>query len=271
MIFKPSYLWLCFILPFGAYALPKVDLKYTYIDNHIIFYVSNHNYCPVGLVLKFKNAEILQENIVSPFVQLVSPDTDSIFICKLTFKQASTRELSYNYKFIIGDASKCEPDYEWVYTLPYDTHTSHFVAQGYNGKFSHKGEYALDFFMKIGTPIYASRAGIVVDTKSDSKEHGKGENFGDKANYIKIYHSDGTNANYYHLNYDGVKVNIGDTVQVGEHIGYSGNTGWSTGPHLHFEVRRPLAQAFETIPTFFKQKNGKVKKIKAWHWYRAYR
>ena len=58
-----------------------------------------------------------------------------------------------------------------------------------------------------------------------------------RANYVKIRHDDGTIGNYVHLQHDGVLVEVGDKVRTGDVIGMSGNTGFTTGPHLHFEVR----------------------------------
>jgi murein DD-endopeptidase MepM/ murein hydrolase activator NlpD len=56
------------------------------------------------------------------------------------------------------------------------------------------------------------------------------------ANHIIIMHNDGTFAIYNHLMRYGVSVNVGDKVKKGYPIGYSGNTGYSSGPHLHFAV-----------------------------------
>ena len=60
----------------------------------------------------------------------------------------------------------------------------------------------------------------------------------DKGNFIEIQHDDGTVAHYHHLRLMGVRVEKGQRVEQGELIGLSGNTGYSTGPHLHFAVTK---------------------------------
>ena len=76
-----------------------------------------------------------------------------------------------------------------------------------------------------GTPVYAADAGTVIYA---ARKSGYG-------NFIIIYHGDGRETCYGHLN--DYAVGEGDTVEKGQLIGYMGNTGRSTGNHLHFEIR----------------------------------
>ena len=89
-------------------------------------------------------------------------------------------------------------------------------------------------------------------------DRGPGNNFKDletgtvgainEANVINIKHADGTEAQYVHLTYDGALKNEGDNVTQGEIIALSGNTGKSTGPHLHFHVIQALNECEDTDP-----------------------
>jgi murein DD-endopeptidase MepM/ murein hydrolase activator NlpD len=90
------------------------------------------------------------------------------------------------------------------------------------------GYNAVDLAGSPGSPIRAAAAGEVIVSKSGGWNGGYG-------NYIVIRHADGTQTLYAHLsaNY----VGVGGYVSAGETIGGMGNTGRSTGPHLHFEVR----------------------------------
>jgi murein DD-endopeptidase MepM/ murein hydrolase activator NlpD len=132
---------------------------------------------------------------------------------------------------------KFKEDSSYIYSLPFKNKKRVFLIQAYESKFSHKGERALDFKVKKGTKICAARDGVVISAREDSDKGGlKDENLSD-GNYISIKHIDGSVAHYWHLQKEGVMVNIGDTVSAGQWIGLSGNTGYSAFPHLHFEVQ----------------------------------
>ena len=154
-----------------------------------------------------------------------------------------------------------------VYRLPYAPNKKYLVAQGYWGNFSHQTTYALDFKMRRGQPVHAAREGIVLATASHFVEKkGKKKTLIEEANFIDVLHNDGTVASYWHLNTGGVLVKPGDTIYPGQLIGFSGNTGFSTMPHLHFEVYKRDANGYHTIPTRFYTKQG----IKFLRWGRIY-
>jgi murein DD-endopeptidase MepM/ murein hydrolase activator NlpD len=91
----------------------------------------------------------------------------------------------------------------------------------------HSGQ---DFAVPIGTNVMAVHGGTVV--KAGGNGAGDGPAYG---NAIVIKHSNGTYSQYAHLSR--VDVRVGQTVATGQHIALSGNTGNSSGPHLHFEIR----------------------------------
>jgi murein DD-endopeptidase MepM/ murein hydrolase activator NlpD len=152
---------------------------------------------------------------------------------------------------------KFKDDSSYVYTLPFKHKKKVFLIQGYESMFSHKGERALDFKVKTGTTVCAARGGVVTATREDSDKRGlKTENLSD-GNYVYIRHDDGSEANYWHFKKDGVMVNVGDTVQTGQPIGLSGNTGYSAFPHLHFEVRGNDGKGnYVQLPTRFYTRQG---------------
>lgn len=81
--------------------------------------------------------------------------------------------------------------------------------------------------------IIAHSDGEVVAVRNNCNGFEKGS----YGNYVKIKHNNGYSTLYAHLKYKSVKVKVGDMVKSGEVIGYMGNTGYSFGGHLHFEVR----------------------------------
>jgi murein DD-endopeptidase MepM/ murein hydrolase activator NlpD len=126
------------------------------------------------------------------------------------------------------------------------------LTQGANGKYSHftpKGRYALDIAMPEGTPIVAARSGMVV--KIENHQSGRGDN--PSGNFVRILHDDGTMGVYLHLMRNSVAVREGQRVKLGDKLALSGNTGNSTGPHLHFVVQRNVGMALESIPFNFAQ------------------
>ena len=126
------------------------------------------------------------------------------------------------------------------------------IDQGFGGSFSHddvQNRHALDFAADIGTPVFAARAGRVMQVEAGFRASGiaSRDNRG-RANFIRILHDDGSMALYAHLAVDGVLVRVGQDVTAGQRIGLSGNTGFSTGPHLHFAVQVNRGMQLVSIP-----------------------
>ncbi|NTS40037.1 M23 family metallopeptidase [Flavisolibacter sp. BT320] len=153
-------------------------------------------------------------------------------------------------------AGKTLPDTTYVYALPFEKGKAYRVAQGSHSFFSHFGDFAVDFKMKPGTPIHAARGGVVVFERSFFTNGGITRKFRGKGNGITISHGDDTYAHYWHLRYNGSVVRVGDTVTKGQLIGYSGSTGFSAFPHLHFEVTERTRIGGKELPVVFQTEEG---------------
>jgi murein DD-endopeptidase MepM/ murein hydrolase activator NlpD len=164
-------------------------------------------------------------------------------------------EVYYTY----GDLQAVHDD-AYIYDLPYAAGDSYTITQGYNGAYSHVGEfaYSIDFDMPEGAPIFAARSGIVLQVVEEFSEAGTDESFKAKTNYVLIAHSDGTWAQYAHSPKDEIFVEVGDFVKKGQYLANAGNTGYSTVAHLHFGVHRPLnlSGLTATLPTLFRTAEG---------------
>ncbi|RYY53002.1 MAG: M23 family metallopeptidase [Chitinophagaceae bacterium] len=161
-------------------------------------------------------------------------------------------------------SGRYKPDSSFVYALPYKAGSRYLFIQGANSKMSHRNEIAFDFKMKTGSKICAARDGVVVAVKEDSNNGGLKDEFLSEGNHIIIEHSDHSRSLYWHLDFNGVQVNEGDSVRQGQVIGVSGNTGYTAFPHLHFQVMD--AAGNEVLPRF-KTKRG-IRYLRPGHWYR---
>ena len=192
---------------------------------------------------------------------------DMKWLCLLLLTTAtSCSVLQNNYLLYALSITMC--DTAFVYSLPYQKGTSHVVVQGGHSLFSHKGYFAVDIKMAQGTKVLAARDGVVTFVRETYTAGGLGKKYAGKGNGITMHHSDGTFAHYWHLQYNGALVNVGDTVQQGQLIGLSGNTGFSAFPHLHFEVTEHSIKKEVSLPVLFKTEKG-VKFLQPLRWYKA--
>jgi murein DD-endopeptidase MepM/ murein hydrolase activator NlpD len=178
-----------------------------------------------------------------------------------SFNGETTRIGNNNYKdielpFAITPGKKnAVHDDTAVYLAPFAPGQRFAVTQGYNGEFTHQGaenQYAVDFGMPMGSPVHAARAGRVVQIEEDFYRNGLDmKRDADRANIVVIEHSDGSLGVYAHLDLESVMVGPGQVVRAGQAIAKSGNTGFSTGPHLHFVVQVNRKGAITSVPVKF--------------------
>ena len=148
-----------------------------------------------------------------------------------------------------------------AYRVPLPAEGEFLVGQAFGGAFSHNepaSYHAVDISLPIGTPVHAARAGVVMDKARWFSGSGtRREYHGPRANFVRILHDDGSMAVYAHLDYNGVQVRPGQQVQRGQVIGRSGNTGFSTGPHLHFVIQVNRDMQLVSVPFQFEGPDGR--------------
>ncbi len=240
------------------------------IENGVVLFGENKNFFPITIEL---DADLTNMNSSekNPLITVIQGKSKIKLVELKVNDPKASWGMKYSYTYYQGSIFARHDD-KVAYTLPFKLGTEHRLDQGYNGKFSHKGEsrYSLDFNMEEGTEIYSSRAGTVVETEESYSKGGSDRDYIDKANFVSILHDDGTIAQYSHLRKNGVSVKIGQKVKAGERIGYSGATGYVTGPHLHFTVlKAKKGGGFISIPVKFATKDG-IKQLKEGKKYTAY-
>ncbi|EMY75946.1 peptidase, M23 family [Leptospira weilii serovar Ranarum str. ICFT] len=237
-------------------------------NNKIEFYVQNQTPSgeyPFVVYFNFTILENFKSDVSLPF-HFVSKENSEpkkiLTLSPLNIRKAGS--YSSNIYVRAGDVDVSK-DRNVTYRLPFEIASR--VGQGYNGKTTHSGEfsYALDFALPEGSSVIAARGGLVIATEDKFHSGGITPFFKDKANFIRILHKDGSIAEYGHLKHKGVLVQVGQVVKTGEKIGFSGNTGFSSAPHLHFHVLKPTMdfQTLESFPTSFETDEGVLDELKS--------
>ncbi|MER5371961.1 M23 family metallopeptidase [Streptomyces sp. NPDC002553] len=124
-------------------------------------------------------------------------------------------------------AAAAKKSASWVDPVAKYRLSASFAQAGGMWAHKHSGQ---DFAVPTGTKVMAAHGGIVV--KAGGNGAGDGPAYG---NAVVIKHANGVYSQYAHLSR--VDVNVGQVVKTGQRIALSGNTGNSSGPHLHFEIR----------------------------------
>jgi len=155
----------------------------------------------------------------------------------------------------LGPAGTCRAQRAPEHRIPFPAGYETQVLQGYHGYRTHKKDlaYSVDFKCESGTPIVATRSGVVWAIREGSDHGCDDPSCVDEGNYVALDHGNGTFTEYHHLQQFGATVEVGDQVCRGEVIGLCGNTGYSSGPHLHFAV---TDLTHRTVPSRVSAPNG---------------
>ena len=203
-----------------------------------------HNEGPVTMTVYLTiSGTNVASDVAWPITKAI-PAYTSVNLAKL-FPEDATKKITsvYSVSRQYGDFRAVHSS-EVHYRLPYMEGSAFRITQAYGDPLTshvgHHSQHAIDFAMPENTPVVAARGGIVADVTLEYEAGGISLDLRDKANSVVIVHDDGTVAQYAHLaKRAGTTVKVGDRVKAGVVIGYSGNTGYSSGAHLHFAVTKP--------------------------------
>jgi hypothetical protein len=224
----------------------------------------NEGPAPILATVHLRNPENAVIDQPSPMVLVVAPKESVPIASVHPVAAGKGYRVATSYKFSIGDPD-AQHDPAATYHLPFRDGQTIKIGQVLGGRITtHNAQdsrYAIDFSIPVGTPILAARKGRVVDVDRIFTKGGTDPTL--KANHVLILHEDGTLGLYSHFSANRINVTAGQWVEAGTLIGFSGNTGYSTGPHLHFAVlintRTPDGIAkYTSIPVdFVNDPNGR--------------
>lgn len=216
-------------------------------------YARNDYFLPVELRLKLDVSENVKTLPPLPLTRMVPPQSNVALASIRADNPAFRYRYKYSYFYQLGDPAASH-DGGCYYLPPVPAEGEYKISQSFNGSFSHNSaysRYAVDIAMPEGTPVLAARDGLVIRKNTEYVLAGLEEKYKQRANAISVLHGDGTIAIYAHLQFRSIRFHEGQTVKAGDVIAKSGNTGYSTGPHLHFEVVKNTNMYWQSMPFEF--------------------
>ena len=233
-----------------------VSVTHELVGNSIVITASNGMYAPVEIGLKFDAIEGVDYPDPDKDKRwLVAPRSESQLLRLNVRETVSPPHVSYRFAYVPGVPNATHRVRDG-YRAPFAAGKYYPVTQAYPDNITHQSpdsKYAIDIAMPIGTDVLAARGGVVFDMKSTNFRNGFiASEHARYANYVSILHDDGTMGVYAHLNWNTVRVSPGQRVAAGQYIADSGNTGYSSGPHLHFVVQRNAGMKLESVPVEFR-------------------
>lgn len=232
-----------------------VDVEDSFHGEFVLLTARNDYFAPVEIRLEIVRANELElPSADHPMTWVLPPRSETNLLQLFLLQNAVQPELEYRFRYMPGDP-RATHDEDAIYRAPFAMSSNHRITQAYPDARTHTApdsQYAVDLAMPVGTDIVAARAGIVFDIVSKNFRSGLDvELDGPAANVVRILHDDGTYAIYAHLNTNTIRVRPGDRVERGQYIADSGNTGFSSGPHLHFAVVKNVGMGVQSVPVTF--------------------
>lgn len=241
----------------SAQSKPTVKLSRLVTADGVQIIASNTFHCPVQLVFELRDARNVVAEALQTQSTVLAPDSRTT-VMDVAAEGPGESSFSVAFRYLPGDPEARHAPSE-PYRLPFAVGNEVLITQAFPMQITHSNaasQHAVDVAVPVGTAIYASRAGTVFDIAYDSYSGGTATSDMAKANVVRIVHADGSMAVYAHLAWNSIRVRRGQRVRRGEYIADSGNTGFSSGPHLHFAVQLNEGENIVSVPVAFAGPGG---------------
>lgn len=250
-------------------ARQRVWLNQIGEKQHPEFVIRNDYFGPIEVEVLISKHKNVRATPALPKKFVISPGVSESLFALGAIDEYQGWQYGLNYRYSLGEPS-ARHDRQAIYYPPFASYRKFQITQAFNGQFSHTNEqnkYAVDFAMSEGSKVHAARAGVVMSLENDFFKGGIDKQaYKARANSIRILHDDGSMAVYAHLQVERAQVYEGMRVKAGQLIAYSGNTGFSSGPHLHFSVQVNQGMTLVAVPFKFSDIDGKALEPKVGQW-----
>jgi murein DD-endopeptidase MepM/ murein hydrolase activator NlpD len=230
--------------------------------------IANSDVFPRVVYLEIFNGS-LKGNRVSSLLAEVGPKKNIRLVAVNNSSIPFSRSLAYK---IFDTVATLEPKIkDNRLHIPFAFDVGYKICQSPDGPLTSHSivrKNAIDFCADENTIILAAKSGVVIEVIQDFTQGGKNIALLGKENKIKVLHEDGLVSSYAHLAHKSAYVKVGDRVEQGQKLARVGNVGYSSGPHLHFEltqvIHQPNAeeQIYDVVPAVFIDKNDQAIQIR---------
>lgn len=246
------------VMEMPADPAPVVSMRQLGSEREPEFSFINNTWGPIELELALADAENVVSEPPLPARFVLPAQSERRLVKVMGANPAQGFSFRLSYRHMVGPPLASLP-MEVDYYPPFPLGMRFWVSQGFDGDVTHQdpsSQYAVDIAMPEGTPVLAARAGRVIQMEDDFHGGAQRERYLTRSNHVRILHEDGTMALYAHLQANSLRIREGAEVSRGQWIANSGNTGYSSGPHLHLAIQLNTGLALESLPFRFVTPTG---------------
>jgi len=201
------------------------------------YFVTLENSERVPMVVSLTLSDSESGSILRTTRMVVKPLTTIQHTFQLTDQETNPKRWNISFRYRPGFPVNSEPKLTLLY--PIQGEVESLICQSDDGALSthKKGDFAIDICAPLGTPVIASHEGIVMAVETSKTEGGTDLRFKvEGGNFVQLIHESGLVTYYGHLAPNTTSYKIGDRVMRGSELGRIGVTGFTAGPHIHFQA-----------------------------------